>query len=890
MSNDAMLRLNAALEGRYRVERQLGEGGMATVYLADDLKHERKVALKVLKPELAAVVGAERFLAEIKTTANLQHPHILPLFDSGEADGFLFYVMPYVAGESLRDRLDREHQLSVDEAVRIAQNIAEALDYAHRQGVIHRDIKPANVLMLDGKPVVSDFGIALAVGAAGGGRLTETGLSLGTPFYMSPEQATGDQVVGPATDTYALGCVLYEMLIGDPPYVGSTAQAVLGKIIQGTPVSATESRRTVPPHVDAAIRRALEKIPADRFTGPKEFAQALSDPAFRHGVGAGVGGGTTGPWNPLAVAMTLTTVLLAAWIALAPEAPRPVARFPSPFVEGQEPMGAAMEFTADGSALVYTGLGPGGDGTQLWIRRWDGLEASPIPGTEGARAASLAGLSLSPDGREVAFVPGEGVPLRVVPLAGGPSRTLVESAWAVGGWSEDGWIYFQDAGTGIQRVRETGGEAEILTERDEGEAFHTLPQLLLGGRGLVFQVFRNQSGADSEIWALDLESRERTLLIRGSNPRYVPTGHLLFGAEGGRLMAARFDVRALSLTGPAVPVAEGLTTDPLRGNVTYVTGPTGGLVYLSGEARDQRAGHELIVVDLDGSVETLPLSPRPMGGVGWSPDGENVVYWGSGPGSQIFIYNATLNATPRQITFEGSNFEAVFSPDGSRLIFGSIREGLTDGPDLFVKNLNDDTPPRMVFTAPSGQFASHWFSDSVLVFTENARAGAPGDLWILDLSDPETPRAEPYLTSEANLSDMVVSPDGALAAYASSETGQEEIYLRSFPEPGERTVVSQGGGIEPFWSPDGATLYFSRPGQFLAARLQRNPVPTVLSIDTLFPTELGAAPTAGAALHPDGDRWVLRRQGGMGQLAQTVQAQPILVENFFEELKRLVPN
>ena len=201
--SDVPERLNAALEGRYKIERQLGEGGMATVYLADDLRHERKVALKVLKPELAAVVGAERFLAEIKTTANLQHPHILPLFDSGQADSFLFYVMPYVEGDTLRDRLDRDKQLPVDEAVRIATAVAQALQHAHGRGVIHRDIKPANILIQDGQPVVADFGIALAVGAAGGSRLTETGLSVGTPYYMSPEQATGDQHVGPATDIYS---------------------------------------------------------------------------------------------------------------------------------------------------------------------------------------------------------------------------------------------------------------------------------------------------------------------------------------------------------------------------------------------------------------------------------------------------------------------------------------------------------------------------------------------------------------------------------------------------------------------------------------------------------------------------------------------------------------
>jgi serine/threonine-protein kinase len=229
---DAPSRLITALEGRYRIERELGEGGMATVYLADDLKHERKVALKVLKPELAAVVGAERFLAEIKTTANLQHPHILPLFDSGEADSFLFYVMPYVEGETLKERIDREKQLSVADAVDMTRKIADALDYAHEGGIVHRDIKPGNILVSDrGEPIVADFGIALAVAQAGAGRITETGLSLGTPHYMSPEQATGDRDVDPRSDVYALGCVLYELLAGQPPFMAATAQAILVQIL-----------------------------------------------------------------------------------------------------------------------------------------------------------------------------------------------------------------------------------------------------------------------------------------------------------------------------------------------------------------------------------------------------------------------------------------------------------------------------------------------------------------------------------------------------------------------------------------------------------------------------------------------------------------------------------
>ena len=248
---------------------------MATVYLADDLQHERKVALKVLKPELAAVVGAERFLAEIKTTANLQHPHILALYDSGEADGFLFYVMPFVEGESLRDRLDHEKQLPVDEAVQIATDLAEALDYAHRQGVIHRDIKPANVLLHEGRPLIADFGIALAVSAAGGGRLTETGLSLGTPHYMSPEQATGDREVDGRTDVYALGCLVYEMLSGRPPHIGATAQSVLASVLTERPRPLRELRDTVPAHVDAATGKALARLPADRFRRPSEFGKEL---------------------------------------------------------------------------------------------------------------------------------------------------------------------------------------------------------------------------------------------------------------------------------------------------------------------------------------------------------------------------------------------------------------------------------------------------------------------------------------------------------------------------------------------------------------------------------------------------------------------------------------
>ena len=271
-------RLSTALSERYKIERELGQGGMATVYLAEDLKHRRKVAIKVLRPELAAVIGAERFVREIQTIAALQHPHILGLIDSGELNGTAYYVMPFIEGESLRDRITREKQLSIADSVRIATEVASALDYAHRHGVIHRDIKPENILMHDGQALVADFGIALAVSSAGGSRMTETGMSLGTPHYMSPEQAMGERTITARSDIYALGCVTYEMLTGDPPFTGSTAQAIVAKMMTEKPIAPSRVRDTVPAAVEDAVLTALAKLPADRFTSAAEFASALRDP------------------------------------------------------------------------------------------------------------------------------------------------------------------------------------------------------------------------------------------------------------------------------------------------------------------------------------------------------------------------------------------------------------------------------------------------------------------------------------------------------------------------------------------------------------------------------------------------------------------------------------
>ena len=295
--------LAAALAGRYCIERELGRGGMATVYLARDLKHDRPVALKVLRPEIAATLGADRFLREIAITARLDHPHILTMIDSGEAGGVLFYVVPYVRGESLRAKLVREKQLPLDEALRITQQVANTLDYAHRQGVIHRDVKPENILLHEGEAMVADFGIALAMIQDSGDRLTETGLSIGTPAYMSPEQAGGDRQLDARSDVYSLGAVLYEMLAGEPPHTGPTARAVIAKILSEPPTRLHVVRGGLPARVETALVQALAKAPADRFASAAEFANALSAKAGR--VSAWLG------WSPSRRALIAVVVVAA---------------------------------------------------------------------------------------------------------------------------------------------------------------------------------------------------------------------------------------------------------------------------------------------------------------------------------------------------------------------------------------------------------------------------------------------------------------------------------------------------------------------------------------------------------------------------------------------------
>ena len=668
----AIERLNAALSGRYRIERELGAGGMATVHLAEDLKHDRKVAVKVLKPELTAVLGGDRFIQEIKTTASLQHPHILPLFDSGTADGFLFYVMPYIEGETLRDKLDRETQLGVEEAVRIAREVADALDYAHRQGIIHRDIKPENILLHDGRPMVADFGIALAVSAAAGGRMTETGTSIGTPHYMAPEQATGDQQITGRADVYSLASVLYEMLAGEPPHSGSSAQAVIMKIIADTPRPVTELRKSVPSNVAAAVMMALEKLPADRFESAKAFADALNDPVFTTAMLGASGGTPSGglrvlgreiSWRSLAFALAVAVVAQAIGSVAMRSGDRAtpqVARAEIALSTQSDSSLRLQDFdlSPEGSVIVFSAIeGPFGESTRrLYLRRLDERVAQVIPGTEGASEPVF-----SPDGQSIAFRFGDNE-VRRIPVAGGVAETIAtlpgQNVFSFGlRWGADGYLYYGRPTMG--RMPDAGGAPEVILETS---AFVLDP--LPDGRHVLYVPF---GGGDSaSVGVVDTRTGETEALgVWAGWARYLSTGHLLLGTSDA-LRAVAFDARGLAIRGEPFTVLDSVAANGTVGDL--VMAPNGTAVYSIQPIRSRRRTI-LALVDLAGEEQRIPLPEGVYQDLRFSPDGRRIAtVHGEGPDT-LLVFDLVSGTTTRLAT--GIVSSPLWTPAGALIYCGA---------------------------------------------------------------------------------------------------------------------------------------------------------------------------------------------------------------------------
>ena len=834
-----MDRLSAALAGRYEIEREIGQGGMATVYLARDLRHQRKVALKVLRPELSAILGSERFLHEIRTTANLQHPHILPLYDSGEADGLVFYVMPFVSGESLRDRLARETQLPVDDAVCIAREVADALDYAHRHGVIHRDIKPENILLHDGRAQVADFGIALAVSSAGGGtRMTETGMSLGTPHYMSPEQAMGEREISAKSDIYALGCVLYEMLVGEPPFTGPSAQAIIARVVTEEPRSLVTQRRSVSPHLEGVVRRALEKLPADRFQTAAQFGAALATPELvplsSRAAESGVARARSGPpmpaWiSPTRAAAVLGVLLLISlaalsWMALRSDdpPPAPVARFSlAPPENGRflDSPGAGIAMSPDGSRFVYVGVPPNGV-RQLFMRTLSQLEPVPIPGTAGAGSPFF-----SPDGAWVGFLAYGRI--QKVALSGGPPLTItaVDSGFFGATWGPGDIVVFgMDAG--LRMVPAAGGRPEMLVPVDTADdvTSYRLPHFMPDGRAVVFQASKGIGSFSPAVVSLD-DRRVKTFSQPGGHPRYVSTGHLVLANFDGTVTATPFSARALEFTGSAVPVAEGVLVGT-GGAAELGVSADGALVYASGSA----SSRAVVEVDRSGRVRELTTEMRGYNAPRISPDGSRVaVEISDASGNSIWVFELAQK-TLTKLSAPGSAGRPIWTPDGSRLAYTAEP---SETPDIAWIRADGSALSEPLLTKRGRQLADEWTPDGRhLIYHENTAAVTRNDIMVLTMDSAKTTR--PYLKTASDEFGPAVSPDGRWVAYVSDESGRTEVYVRSFPEPGGKVQVSLDGGIEPRWARNGKELFYRLGDRIISATVATSPAFTVRTREELF--------------------------------------------------------
>jgi len=847
--------LQAALGARYTLERELGRGGMATVYLARDLRHRRSVAVKVLHPELSAVLGPERFLREIELTANLQHPHILPLFDSGNAAGRLYYVMPYVDGETLRARLARERQLPVDDAARLAREVADALAYAHARGVIHRDVKPENVL-LQGRErphaLVADFGIALAVEQAGGDRMTQTGLSLGTPQYMAPEQVTGERGVDARADVYALGAVLYEMLAGEPPFTGPTAQAVVAKTLTEEPKPLTLVRRSVPPHVETAVRRALEKLPADRFANAAAFADALTTPASvvlpnAHGARRAA------PTRRMTVLLAFGALAVAAlaWAlgraSAGPPAERRPVRFTIELDSGILRFGEPA-ISPDGETIVYAAEAV--DATRLYARRVDDISARPLAGTENAEAGVF-----SPDGAWVAFYSNGA--LRKARLDGSAAAVVTElplpAVFAGEIWGPDDAIYYAVMPSGtVYRVPAAGGRPSRVGIVDSTVRLAG-PRSLLGRQGLLVTVVKDFSYAVGQIGALDLASGRLRELGPGKGARYV-AGTLVYAGMGGELYRQPFDVGRLEPTAAAEQVATGLSPLLTFGQFAFDASEAGALVYLLGPRRYSRGINKLMLFDSAGRAPRAipartPWHPR------FAPDGRRIAHGGHAQGldrSDVWVTDLETGATQRLTTDGEDNNDPAWSPDGTRIAYS---RDTPRGKDVYVRAL-EGGPARVLVARPGDQWPTDWLRDGSLLFTEFT---PQGDMDVV-IQPADGGPAQPLLATPAQESGARISPDGHWVAYQSDESGRREVYVGSYPDLGRKALVSSGGGVNPVWRRDGRALYYWKVDQLMVAPVQGGRAgarlvagkPTMLFRAQYVETDIGMYDVS-----PDGSRFIV---------------------------------
>ena len=797
--------LQPSLAQRYALAGELGEGGMAVVFRATDLRHDREVAVKVLRPELSAVVGADRFLREIRVTARLQHPHILPLYDSGAAGELLYYVMPLVRGESLRDRLTRERQLPVVEAIHITAAIAGALDYAHRQGVLHRDIKPENILLHDGQPVLGDFGIALAVTTAAGDRLTQSGIVIGTPSYMSPEQVSGDALIDSRSDVYALGCVAYEMLAGEPPFSGPTARAVIAAVMTKDAKPLRERRHTVPDDVAAAIHRALEPLPADRFATAAEFGSALTTESVAVNTGRRGRSRARRPWlfaGALGALIGFAAGLLVAmlerrtappparhWsLALSDAAPLALG---GPTSSGESQ--TAIALSPDGDRLAY--VTARGTTTMLAIRALDGDSVTMLPGTEGAYYPFY-----SSDGAWIGFFVGN--TLRKVSAAGGTPITIAEVDRVTGAnwFAPDRILVLENSGFDMHSISVSGASGDSVTHLTT--QFGS-PDVLPGAEWAVGQLSSGQLAlvslrrgtelAVTRRGVLPVDSVHQADLLFGLGPRWLSSGYLVYTSGDGVMNALPFDAAQRRVPGGPVSLFSGVRMESGFGYAEFAISREGTLVYVPG---GNQFYVNLAFVRPDGRIDSLPFPRGPYNQPRISPDGGRLAaqYRNSVGGSELMVIDLATGVR-QTVEVEGNyrTFPASWMPSGRELLIG-----LWDP----VQYLNHGARIQSLETGrwtdvglPSASYMTVSPDGRTLVFSD----WRTGDLYLRSLGS-DTTRVRIGARGFA----ASFSPDGHWVAWGGVNGA---VAVSPVPPTGAIYTVAEHGE-KPVWTPKGDALVY----------------------------------------------------------------------------------
>ena len=882
---DALMRRLQLVAGEtYRLRRRIAAGGMATVYLADDVRHERQVAIKVIDRNALPheqvfssdhARSAERFLTEIRVMARLQHPHLLPLFDSGASGGLLYYVMPFVKGKTLRERLKQESPLAVNEAIRIALVIAAAMQHAHSEGVVHRDLKPANILLRDGQPLVADFGIALAFAASNEQRMTGTGMLVGTVPYMSPEQALGEHSIDQRTDIYSLGAILYEMLTGDPPHVASTTASLLAKVRAERATSVHVLRESVSEALSSVIDRALAKRPVDRFQSMREFAAALTAANLAPAVAGAPSVRARSRWKGRAAGVG--ALAAAAVVALVVFNNRRAATTTgSRFVVApatNAAAGRAPTITPDGASLVYAGSAE--TNRRIFIRNVNDLVARDLPGTRGVLSTFV-----SPDGKWIGFITDDDK-LQRVPVSGGTPTVLA----GVFRYSDAVWIgtdriaatSYGEQGLSILSVN--GGGLRPLTRLDtlRHDSGHSRPFVLPGERTLVFLIAHDRSGPGPEpgelaAVSLDTTSKSAQPVVRLGVQSLGAVGYVdgwlvYIALDGGGLMAVRFDADERVVHGEPIRVLE-----QADGGIDVATIASNGTLLYS---RTREANMPLLV---DSAGNAKPLL-RGVSGVFMnprlSPDGKRVaVQVTTKKGNDVWIYDLATS-TPLHITESGSAVGPTWTPDGKRVVFFATK----DGKDAAWSAATDGRSAASPLLPSDGIFAVNVSADGGQLIFQRQKGGV-WSIWHANMVGDVTPRA--FVQEKYDAFMPSLSPDGHWMAYAANESGRYEIYVRPFPGPGATVQVSRNGGAEPAWSRDGRKLFFRGDRRMYEANISNKSGIAVSNVRELFTDTFDGdmpMPHRNYDLTKDGRQFVM-----IGAAPESTP-QTIVVLNWLNELR-----